>query len=268
MRPTDFLARAPQHSTTGDLLTAAAQRRGLSSKRLPANGDVRHLKGVSGAHYFGGPLFAKKVVQDLDVALLEPTDDWLTTLPHHFTLRAITVTTLAEARCLDGPAFVKPPSDKSFPAGVYADGGQIPGTDHLSPNTPVQISAIVSWLREFRLFILDGECRTGSQYATLGHLDAAPLQGHPDEREVRDFAKDLLTAEGHTLPSAAVLDVGLMTTSAGKRHWAVVEANMPWFASCYAADPDLALDVVLRAAGPRARLAAQDQRFCRHLSGT
>ncbi|MFF4738693.1 ATP-grasp domain-containing protein [Streptomyces sp. NPDC001262] len=232
------------------------------------NGDVRHLKGVGGAHYFGGPLFAKKVVEDLDVALLEPADDWLATLPYDFTLRTITVTPLAEARCLRHPAFVKPPSDKSFPAGIYADGSRIPGTGHLAPTAPVQISEIVSWLREFRLFILDGECRVGSQYATLGHLDAVPLQGHPDEREVRDFAKGLMATEGHTLPSAVVVDVGLMTTSPGKSHWAVVEANMPWFANCYAADPDLVLDVVLRAAGPRSRLAAQDQQFCRRLNGT
>ncbi|MFF3242763.1 hypothetical protein ACFYWY_03275 [Streptomyces sp. NPDC002870] len=45
--------------------------------------------------------------------------------------------------------------------------------------------------------------------------------------------------------------------------WAVVEANMAWFSTCYAADPDRALDVVLRSAGPRAQVAERDRPFRR-----
>ncbi len=44
---------------------------------------------------------------------------------------------------------------------------------------------------------------------------------------------------------------------------AVVEANMAWFSSVYACDPSLALDVVLRAAGPNSRLRDRDRRFVR-----
>lgn len=38
----------------------------------------------------------------------------------------------------------------------------------------------------------------------------------------------------------------------------VIEANMAWFANCYAADPDRVLDVVLRAAGPLKNVAEPD----------
>ncbi len=97
-------------------------------------------------------------------------------------------------------------------------------------------------------------------------MDSAPLHGHPDEEVVREFANNLLAAHGHTLPSAVALDVGLLSASGGGTNgWAVVEANMAWFANCYASDPGHALDVVLRAAGPRSRLAARDRGFCRYL---
>ncbi|MEU7022522.1 ATP-grasp domain-containing protein [Streptomyces sp. NPDC046203] len=225
--------------------------------------------GRTGGHYYGGPAFGARVVDALGVALLEPSDDWLASLPLAYTGRRITLATLGEARRLTRPAFVKPPSDKSFPAAVYADGGRLPVRPELPPDLPVQIADVVTWAAEFRLFVLDGEVRTGSQYATFGRLDARPLDGHQQEGAVLEFAAGLLDACGDGLPGAVVMDVGLLTPAgsgggAGGQ-WAVVEANMAWFSNCYAADPDQALDVVLRAAGPRTRLAERDRRFCRHL---
>ncbi|MEV4440462.1 ATP-grasp domain-containing protein [Streptomyces sp. NPDC049577] len=263
MNSSRYLACAPQYSTTGELLATAARWRGMDIEVLTGPGAAAALKGRAGGHYFGGPGFAARVVDDLDVALLEPEDDWLTSLPRAFAGRKVSSTTLVQARALPGPLFAKPPSAKSFPAAVYADGSELPEVGELPPETPVQISEVVTWAREFRLFILDGECRTGSQYARFGRLESAPLRGHADEAAVRTFARDLLAAHGETLPSAVVLDVGVVARAGGDE-WAVVEANMPWFANCYAADPDRALDVVLRAAGPRSRLEARDRRFCRH----
>ncbi|MEU1784131.1 ATP-grasp domain-containing protein [Streptomyces abikoensis] len=266
MNSTGFLAHAPQYSTTGELLSAAARRRGMDVEVLPTSGGAGALTGRPGGHYFGGPLFAAGVVDDLEVSLLEPPDDWLTSLPFEYVLRNIESSTLGEARHLSRPAFVKPPSDKSFPAAVYADGNRLSGAAHLPPETPVQISDVVGWAREFRLFVLDGEFRTGSQYAVFGRLDSAPLAGHPDEDAVLRFAEDVLAARGHTLPSAVVLDVGLVAAPGGGADgWAVIEANLAWFANCYAADPEYVLDVVLRAAGPRSRMSARDRRFCRYL---
>jgi hypothetical protein len=43
----------------------------------------------------------------------------------------------------------------------------------------------------------------------------------------------------------------------------VVEADMAWFSSGYAADPDRFLDFVLRAAGPRHRMTPRDRPFIR-----
>lgn len=262
------LALSPQRTTTGELLSAAAARRGMRIEVLPPHGGVGALEPwrSGDVHYYGGPLFAAGVADGLGVALLEPGDGWLAALPQAYTLRHVVETTLGEARRLTRPVFVKPPSDKSFPAAVHADGGRLPHDGPgLSPVTPVLVSDVVTWEVEFRLFVLDGEVRTGSQYATFGRLDAAPLDGHRHRSAVLDFAADLLGACGDTLPSAVVVDVGLVTAArpGDAEGWAVVEANMAWFSNCYAADPDRALDVVLRSAGPRARTAGRDRPFCR-----
>ncbi|MEV6077545.1 MULTISPECIES: ATP-grasp domain-containing protein [unclassified Streptomyces] len=232
---------------------------------LPARGGTGAMRERPGGHYYGGPAYAAGAVDDLAVALLEPTDNWLAALPYEYTGRRITTATLAEARLLSRPAFVKPPSDKCFPAAVYPEGRCLPSGPELKPDTPVQISDVVTWTAEFRLFLLEGTVHTGSQYATFGRLDSAPLEGHRCHDAVREFADGLLAGCGHTLPSAVVVDIGLlsMPEHGAADRWAVVEANMAWFSNCYAADPDRALDVVLRSAGPRSRLAARDRRFCR-----
>ncbi|MEU2514118.1 ATP-grasp domain-containing protein [Streptomyces syringium] len=262
-----FLALAPQYTPTRELLASSARRRGMGVEVLPARGGVTGTTvEEDGGHYYGGPVFAAGVVDELAVALLEPDDGWLAGLPHVFTRRHITTSTLGEARRLSGPAFVKPPSDKSFRAAVHDTGGSLPEDPELPPESPVLISEVVTWAAEFRLFVLDGEVRTGSQYATYGRSESVPLDGHPHRDAVLEFAGDLLATCGDSLPSAVVVDVGLLTTpeNGAGSDWAVVEANMAWFSDCYAADPDRALDVVLRAAGPRARITDRDRRFCRN----
>ncbi|HEV7934969.1 MAG TPA: hypothetical protein VGP70_22000 [Actinomadura sp.] len=68
-----------------------------------------------------------------------------------------------------------------------------------------------------------------------------------------------------TLPSAVVVDVGLLTApDHSTTEWAVVQANMAWFSNAYAAESDQAIDVVLRAAGPKDRVAGRDRRFHRN----
>ncbi|MDH2391480.1 ATP-grasp domain-containing protein [Streptomyces sp. HNM0663] len=264
-----FLALAPQYTTTSELLSTAAHRRGMEVEALPAHGGAGTAMEKRGGHYYGGPAFAARIVDALEVALLEPSDDWLATLPYEYTGRHIAMATLGEAGRLSRPAFVKPPSDKSFPAAVYASGSCLPTGPELSPDVPVQISDVVTWAVEFRLYLLDGEVRTGSQYATFGHLEAERLDGHRYEDAVLEFADDLLATSGGGLPSAVVVDIGLLATPehGAADQWAVVEANMAWFSNCYAADPDRVLDVVLRSAGPRTQMAERDRPFCQNIEG-
>ncbi|MFD4792316.1 ATP-grasp domain-containing protein [Streptomyces anulatus] len=158
-----FLALAPHRSGTASLLSDAARRRGMEVTVLPADGVPERYREREDGHYYGGPRFAARVADPLGVALLEPHDGWLDGLPDAFTGRSVSRVRLSEARRRTGPLFVKPPTDKSFPAAV----------------------------------------------------------------------------------------------------WAVVEANMAWFSTVYAADPDRALDVVLRSAGPGSLVRERDLTFRR-----
>ncbi|KPC79214.1 MULTISPECIES: ATP-grasp domain-containing protein [Streptomyces] len=261
----ELLALAPHRSTTATLLAGAARERGMDVTVLPRGGTHALPPADTRVHYYGGPLFADTAAVRLGIALLEPGDGWLDALPYAFTGRHVRCVPLGEARRTPGPLFVKPPTGKSFPAAVYADGGALRVPPGPQGDPLVQISEVVTWVRELRLHVLDGEIRTGSQYATFGRLDAAPLAGHPDEPAVREFAGRLAAAHAETWPSGVVLDVGLMRRGdgAGDAQWAVVEANMAWFSNVYAADPARALDVVLRSAGPGDAVSERDARFRR-----
>ncbi|MFE6865707.1 ATP-grasp domain-containing protein [Kitasatospora sp. NPDC057692] len=261
--PAPVLLTSAQATSTTALLTAAAAARGLATAVLTGTDTVDRLAGRP-VHWYGGPLAATRIADRLGLALLEPADDWLAALPEEFTGRRIELTTLAEAWTLRRPAFVKPPADKSLPPAVYADGGRLPRTgERIGPDTPVLVSDPVTFGAEYRLFVLDGAVRTGSRYARFGRLDPGPLTG-----PAVAFAQRLLAAVGADLPSAVALDVGtLLDPYDPAERWAVVEANLPWFAHCYAADPDRVLDVVLRAAGPADAVRSADRRFVRSAAG-
>ena len=251
MRP--VLLTSGQQTSTAGLLVEAARKRGMEVRE---GGDLRGLAGRT-VHWYGGPSAAERVATELDLGLLEPPDDWLVGLPEEFTGRRIELATIAEAWAMREPRFVKPPRDKTFPPAVYADGSQVPRS--VGPEAPVLISEVVSFAAEYRLFVLDGEVATGSRYSVHGQLEVGPL-----EREAREFAVRLLDASGNDLPNAVAIDVGVIQNrSTGQKTWAVVEANMAWFAHCYAADPERVLDVVLRATGPRDQFSPEDKAFLR-----
>jgi hypothetical protein len=260
----DFLMLPPRPDSTAEALAAAAQRRGMAVERCSEDAAPARLRGAAGGHLYGGPTFAAALSAELDLALLEPADDWLPRLPAEYLRRDVELTSLGEARWSRTPMFVKQPRDKDLPAGVYADGSRLPSTDRLAADTPVLVGEIVTFVVEYRLFVLDATVHAVSRYATFGRLDPAPLDSDAHKPAVLDFAAGLLSSCADSLPSAVVVDVGLTSNAdRGDEHWAVVEANMAWFSNCYAADTDRVLDVVLRAAGPRHRLSVRDHVFVR-----
>ncbi|SCL29150.1 protein of unknown function [Micromonospora pallida] len=260
----DFLVLPPRLDRTAEMLAESARRRGMAVEHLSSPVVPARLQHSAGGHLYGGPTFAAAVAPDLDLVPLEPADDWLPQLPYEYTHRDIALTTLGEARWSRTPMFVKPPRDKTLPAGVYVDGSRLPGDERYPADTPVLVSEIVTFLVEYRLFVLDGMVHAASRYAVNGRLDPAPLDACAHRAAVLDFAAGLLDACADSLPSAVVVDVGLASNAdRGDEHWAVVEANMAWFSTSYAANPDQVLDVVLRAAGPRHRLTLRDQAFTR-----
>jgi ATP-grasp domain, R2K clade family 2 len=73
-------------------------------------------------------------------------------------------------------AFIKPPSEKSLPSVVDADGAQLPRSGSgIGPATTVLTSNVVTFAVEYRLFVLDRQIMAGSRYVVYGRLDVAPL---------------------------------------------------------------------------------------------
>lgn len=244
----EVLALSPQRTSTSELLADAARARGLAvcvADEVPAGAR---------AAYYGGPLFGAKVAEDLGVGLLVPPDGFLQSLPSELVGREVRAVSVAEARGLPRPFFAKPPSDKSFEAGVFADGTRLP---RLAPDTVIQVAEVVTFAEEHRLFLLDGAVHTASRYARFGRLDVGASNAAASA-----FGGEVAQACRGLVPSGVVVDVGLISDpDTGVERWAVVEANMAWFANCYGADAGGVLDVVVASAGPRDAVRDGDVRF-------
>lgn len=275
-RPPRTLVLPPRLTASARTLRATALRRGLRIVEAPASavaedptvagggggdgtgGGTGGGKGDGGGgpavHLHAGPFFADAVAPALGIGLLEAPADWLARLPRALTRREVRAVPIGEAHRLRRPAFVKSPNDKSIPALVYADGSRLPGPDAVDPATVVLVSDVMTFAAEYRLHLLDGAVHTAGQYAEAGRLRTGPAHG-----DALAFGRDVLATAGGTLPSAIVVDVG----RDDEGRWAVIEANAAWGSGCYAADPDRALDTVLRAAGPLAALSPYDRGFLR-----
>ncbi|MGI8334607.1 ATP-grasp domain-containing protein [Actinomadura scrupuli] len=256
-RPALILPPAP--TVTAQLLADAARSRRMEVRILTRRPVPRGLFGRT--HLYGGEAFADAVAPELGTALLQPPSRWLADLPAEFTRREVVHTTLGAAFRLERARFIKPAAGKAFPAQVYPSGGDLPSG--VPGQTPVLVADPVHFAAEYRLHVLDGAVRAGGRYAVDGVLDPAPADTLPEWPSVLSFAAELLGHDAETLPSAVVVDVGMMVGADGRRELAVVEANEAWFSNCYAADPAGVLDVVLRAALPAAAVPSRDRPFVR-----
>ncbi|MBL0888309.1 ATP-grasp domain-containing protein [Myceligenerans indicum] len=252
MPPTLLL---PPHLTaSAEAVRAATEARGLTTVQLPTF-DLP--EGIAAEHLHAGPTFTDAVAPSLGIACLEAPPTWLEDLPREVVGRTITAMPILDAWTLRYPAFIKAPNDKSLRAMVYTDGTRLPGADAVDPDTLVLVAEIVSFTAEFRLFALDGTIHTSSQYAARGRRYLAPLAD-----DVTSAAAALIRDLAETLPSAIVVDVGLLDD-----RLVVIEANAAWASGTYASDVDRALDVILRAAGPVAGLLRRDEAFTRPVPG-
>jgi hypothetical protein len=256
------LLLSPRYTDDSRALRLAAEQAGwqvfrLANWRPPA----RPLTGE--IVLYGEPLLVDIMASALDLVVLDAPPDWLARLPERYTRRTITYTTLAEARTLATPRFVKPALSKSFPAGVYTMNAEIPrGSDDMPGDTPVLVADPVHWSIEFRCFVLDRQIATMSPYLRDGELvedeQGQWIASEEEWREARAYGEQLLADPNFDLPPAIVLDIGLIA-SAG---WAVIETNGAWGAGLYGCDPASVLPV-LRCATSRATPGAQAQPWAR-----
>jgi hypothetical protein len=149
-------------------LAAAAQQGGWNVVCLEGK-DQSPTLARDDAVYYGGTDLAQQVARRLGLVLLEPPFDWLARLPSKYTQRKVSYATVAEARRLDAPAFVKPAdaANKCFDSGVYPGGWAIPERRGFPDSTAVLIAQPVAWEVEYRCFLLDGEVMTFAPYARV-----------------------------------------------------------------------------------------------------
>jgi hypothetical protein len=251
------LVLSPRYTPDSIALWRAAIEAGWDVHRLTGwriEGDLRLDEPV----FSDEPLLAILAAERLGVALLEPTFDWLTRLPSRYLRRELSFLSLAEARSLPGPVFLKPADDKCFPAKVYASGAALPALPHLPPSTPVLASEPVHFEVEYRAFVAGRKLSTISPYVREGDIargeDGAWRALHGEEEEATALLEELLLDVGTPIPPAAVVDVGRIRG----RGWAVVEANPAWGAGICACDPARVLPVLRRACVARDKLSAED----------
>jgi hypothetical protein len=229
----------PRYTDDSQALWKAAGAAGWTTERLTNWRVPEHLSSVQEPVIYGEALFGPALAEQLGLSLLNPPEDWLVRLPHEYKLRDIRLTTLGDARSNPTPAFVKPPNDKSFPAGVYS-GADLP--IEYPEDTPVLVSDVVGWDKEFRCFVLDREVKTYSLYSRFGELQRE--QGFEssaeEDNEMLRFISNLVADSRVDLPRATVIDVGAIT-GAG---WACVEQNAAWGAGIYGCEPGAALEVI------------------------
>jgi hypothetical protein len=260
--PHPLLILSPRISDDTVKLWRAAGRMGwdverLANWRLPFELSDQPNRDVV---LYGGLMFL--IAEELDIALLEPPLDWLTTVPPEHLRRRITFTTLAHARRRPSRAFFKSADEKAFPPGVY-DPGALPASNLLSPDSPVLISEPVEMELEFRCFVLHRAVRTLSPYWRDGRRVETEEGRWPASDEefaaAEAFAASVLADERVRLPPAIVLDVARVRGGG----WVVIEVNPCWASGVYGCDPEAVLEVIRRACVPRARLTDEDRRWLR-----
>lgn len=233
------LVFTPRHTEDAQILWKAAASLGWRTERLPGWRVPDYLQNIDEPILYGEALFGPSLAEQLGLTLLSPPEDWLVRLPREYRLRDVHLTTLGAARCLPAPAFIKPPNDKSFPAGVYA-GADLP--NEYDDEMPVLVSEIVHFEKEFRCFVLDRTLATYSIYSRHGEIQRESGFSSTGEENaaVTDFMTRLLADMHVDLPRATVVDIGLIEG----RGWACVEQNAAWGAGVYGCDPVAALGVI------------------------
>lgn len=233
------LILTPRQTEDTQSLWKAAGRLGWATERLGSWRIPEHLRSIAEPVVYAEALFGPDLAEQLGIALLSPADDWLVRLPMEYKVREIRIMSLGEARALETEMFVKPPSDKSFPAQAY-HGAMLPSD--FDNAMPVLVSELVDWDVEFRCFILHRRLHTFSIYSRGGELQRTQgfVSSEQEDSALRQFVERILSDVRVDLPDAVVLDVGALRDG----RWACVELNAAWGAGIYGCDPERVLDVV------------------------
>ncbi|MCC6737856.1 MAG: ATP-grasp domain-containing protein [Planctomycetia bacterium] len=178
------LILTPGFTPDAQALWQAAVRKGWGIERLERWAVPDRLRNVPEPVLYLEGLFGPTLAEAFGRELVEPPVDWLARLPVEHRRRRVELMNVAQARGVAERKFMKPPNDKSFPAGVYR-GVDLPA--FIEDNAPVLVSEIVDWEVEFRCFVLDRTVLALSVYLRDGELQRRSDFRHDsgEEQEVR-----------------------------------------------------------------------------------
>ena len=170
---------------------------------------------------YGADSYCQVLAQKLGLVLVSPPDDVLLHLAPALTKRALGGTTLAAARELAFPAFLKTFVPKLIRSRVYASADDLEAEARgLEPETALLVSEIVTFVAEARCWLLDGE-----------PVSIACYEGDVDVTGARELAAEL--GRDPAMTSPCVIDVGLTPD----RGWLAIEANAAWGSGLNGCDP-------------------------------
>jgi hypothetical protein len=198
---------------------------------------------------YAEPLLATHIARTLNLELLEPTVDWLPSIPERWRKRSVLLSTMKEARAISEFRFIKSAAGKEFDARVYPSGKELPRGEMIGDSLAVLIQEIVQFDVEYRCFVSEREIRTASSYWRHGKdpRDEKGLWSVDELSEARQFCAEFLADSAVRVPEACAIDVGFIQ---GKG-WAVIECNAAWSSGVYGCDGAEILPMLRQACRPK-----------------
>ena len=207
---------------------------------------------------YGEALFVKTIADQLDLCLIEPTAEWVISLPTEYLKRDVGLVRASEIGSISFPAFIKPFAEKSLPPRVYQSLQDFILPEYVSEDEQLFYSDPVVWEVEYRSFVLNDECLTISLYERNGKVNQSEDGNWPASVEEIDeahrFVQGILEEFPDQIPPAMVLDVGIIQD----KGWAVLEVNPCWGSGIYGCDPFEVLKTIQRACINRNQIEEDD----------
>jgi hypothetical protein len=204
---------------------------------------------VADVAVYAEPLLATHIAHTVGLELLEPTTDWLPSIPECWRKRSVLLTSMNEARDCKERRFIKSAGGKEFDARVYDSGKDLPRGEMIGDLLPVLIQEVVQWDVEYRCFVSDRSVKAASSYWRHGKesRNQDGIWSASELSEAVEFCNMFLLDPKVRAPDACVIDVG----SIQGRGWAVIECNAVWSSGIYGCDGAAVLPVLHRACKPK-----------------
>lgn len=237
----------PQRHRPDDAdLWRAAIRRGWETIRVGLVVDSAVFSGRPMVRYYGNTLHSLQLEGHLPLSFGTIDPLLLTELPE--TRRTIALRRFGEiTQPLTTACFVKPISEKWFPAKVYPVGATLPEGPLADDFAYVQTPVIFT--DELRCYVRGHEILTASLYrvdqVAWDVSELPPEALNFDDRIegscIPELVRRIRAVAKSRLPDGVVMDFGKLDSGV----WSLIEFNEAWASGLYYCDPDRALDVIV-----------------------